>query len=347
MIAGLLRRVAPTHFAVSYKQQLDGSFNLYEARRGRGKSYAMAHWARVAVRANRPVYANFWLSRHFLAYIHLQAGHSPNLAAALEWTARNVHQVESWDEVMVAYNALILLDEVNRLFDSQDLAKDVKAPKVVFEWLQQSRKHGNTIVFAAQSMDWLSPRVRQLFDRLWRAKKVLDKRGRIQEFYAYGSDPWAKGLGAAAQREADFKMRLPFDESIYRLYNTLEIIKAFDNHSRWERFSDVEAHMLAAGLKPAPAPVIERPPLPDWWDAARVAAHSDRQGASTGASASLALGPPLPPEPLPPVRFFATVPNRKRAPSLARESTHGTGNRPPLPDDPTTTGLKVVSSEAT
>jgi hypothetical protein len=300
MIGGLLKRVAPAHFAEPYKQKLDGTFNLYEARRGRGKSYAMAAWARQAVRAGRPVYANFWLSHHFLAYDYLRAGRARSLDEALIWVVANVHQVSSWDEIMLGYESLILLDEVNRLFDSQDLAKDSKAPKVVFEWLQQSRKHGNTLVFAAQSMDWLTPRVRQLFDRLWRAKKVLDKRGRIVEFYAYGSDPWAKGLGASAVRDADFKMRLPFDESIYRIYNTLEIIKAFDVVSRFARFSDVEAYMLDLGLKPsAPVPLAFLP-LPEWWDGGRVAARSERQRASTDARTLLPplFGAPLPPEPL-------------------------------------------------
>jgi hypothetical protein len=309
MIAGLLKRVAPTHFAAKYSQSLDGSFNLYEARRGRGKSYAMAAWARVAVRANRPVLANFWLSQQFLAYEHLKAGHSKNLTEAMNWCALNVRQVSSWDEVITAYDCLILLDEVNRLFDMTDTSKDVKAPRVVFEWLQQSRKHKNTLVFAAQSMDWLTPRVRQLFDRLWRAKKELDKKGRITRFYAYGSDPWAKGLGASAVRDADFIMSLPFDERIYRLYNTLEIIAAFDPKSAFERFYDVESHMLEHGLKARPATPRPRLDLPEWWEdrttrtTRSFSDEEDEEDLPNISDRVLALfGAPLPPEPLPLVR---------------------------------------------
>lgn len=281
MFANFFKRVAPTHFATPYKQQLDGTFNLYEARRGRGKSYAMAAWAMVAVRKNRPIIANFSLNHYWFAYEHLRCGHSKNLDAALDWCQRNIILAESWDDILVGYDCLILLDEVNRVFDAQDLSKDVKAPKVVFEWLQQSRKHQNTIVFAAQSMDWLTPRVKQLFDRLWRAKKEVDKKGRIKGFWAYGGDPWAKGLSAQTQRDADWKMFLPFDPKITRLYDTLEIIRALPPESTYGTFKQVEQFMLDAGIKPPPAPPYRRLELPDWWDVRRRRRATDRREVST------------------------------------------------------------------
>ena len=309
MLGNFFKRLAPTHFAERYQQKLDGTFNLYEARRGRGKSYAMAAWARVAVRNNRPVLANFWLSHDFLAYEHLKAGHSKNLSDAMLWCQLNVRQVSAWDEVIIAYDCLILLDEANRLFDMTDTSKDVKAPRVVFEWLQQSRKHDNTLVFAAQSMDWLTPRVRQLFDRLWRAKKEMGKKGQITRFYAYGSDPWAKGLGASAVRDADFLMSLPFDERIYRLYRTKEIIAAFEPKSRFERFYDVEAYMIEHGLKPKVPLPRPRLDLPEWWEdrttrtTRSVSDEEDEEDVPTISDRVLALfGPPLPADPLPPVR---------------------------------------------
>jgi hypothetical protein len=198
---------------------------------------------------------------------------------------------------------------VNRLFDMTDTSKDVKAPRVVFEWLQQSRKHKNTLVFAAQSMDWLTPRVRQLFDRLWRAKKEIGKKGQITRFYAYGSDPWAKGLGATAVRDADYLMSLPFDKTIYRLYNTLEIIAAFEPKSRFERFYDVESYMLEHGLKPAPVVPRPRPDLPEWWEVTTttttrsVSDEKEEEEERPLSDRVLALfGAPLPPEPLPPLR---------------------------------------------
>lgn len=268
MLAALLKKSSPTHFATPYKLGHDKTFHLLEARRGRGKSFSMAYWALQVARQKVPVVANFHLDHYWLSVELLRFGTFARLQDALDWCAQNVRFVNSWDEIMLAHDCLVLLDEVNRLFDSQDRSKEDKAPKVVFEWLQLSRRNKITLVFAAQSMDWLTPRVRQLFDLLWRAKKEMG-RGRqsaqIKRFWLYGADPWSKGLSEDPSRGADYKAVIPFDKRIYSLYDTLERIIAIPNESKFSRFWDVYQHQLETGIIPRPAPGRAVPELPEWW----------------------------------------------------------------------------------
>lgn len=261
MIGNLLKKMAPTHFAEPYKLGHDKTFHLLEARRGRGKSFTMSYWALQAARQGVPVIANFHLNHYWMAFELCRSGKFASLDDALLWCAENVRFTNSWDEIMLAYDSLVLLDEVNRLFDSQDRSKDDRAPKVVFEWLQLSRRNRITLVFAAQSMDWLTPRVRQLFDLLWRAKKEMCKgrhRLTIKQFWLYGADPWSKGLSQDAARGADFKVTVPFDKRIFRLYDTYERIIAIPNDTRFERFWDVYQHQIETGIIPPAAPPVPR-----------------------------------------------------------------------------------------
>lgn len=251
--ANLLKKSSPTHFAAQYKLGHDKTFHLLEARRGRGKSFTMAYWCLCAARQKVGTVANFHIDHYWLSFRLVKEKVWPTMQAALNWCATNIRYVCTWDEIMLAYDCLVLIDEVNRLFDSTYRSKDDSVPKVVFEWLQLSRRNLITLVFAAQSLDWLNARVRQLFDLLWRAKKEMNKKGQIQRFWLYGADPWAKGLSADTQRGADFKVTIPFDKAIFRLYDTLERIIAVPNESRFERFYDIYQHQLACGIVPRPS----------------------------------------------------------------------------------------------
>lgn len=252
MLSGLLKKAAPTHFAQTYSLGHDEAFHLLEARRGRGKSFSMTFWALQCCKKRIPVVANFHLNKKFLSYELLKAGTFKTLDEADEWLEKNVKFAESWDDIMTSYDCLILVDEVNRLFDAQDRSKEDRAPRVVFEWLQLSRRNRITLVFAAQSMDWLTPRVRQLFDYLWRAKKEVNKRGKILRFWLYGCDPWARGLSADVSRGADFKAVVPFHSSIFRLYDTRERIRALENRSQFQTFWELYQFQLSAGIVPPP-----------------------------------------------------------------------------------------------
>mgnify|MGYP000604351432 CR=1 FL=1 len=257
MIGNLLKRAAPTHFATPYKLGHDKTFHLLEARRGRGKSYTMSVWALECAKKKVGTVANFHLNIYWIAHELMRAGIWDNHDECLAWCEKNIRYVDTWDEIMLAYDCLVLVDEVNRLFDSQFRSKEDSVPKVVFEWLQLSRRNKITLVFAAQSMDWLNTRVRQLFDLLWRAKKEMG-RGRksleIERFWLYGADPWSKGLNDNAQRNADYKVMIPFRKEYFRLYDTLERIIAIPNQSNYERFYDVYQHQIQLGLIPPTAP---------------------------------------------------------------------------------------------
>lgn len=263
VIANWLKKSVPTHFATKYSLGHDRTFHLLEARRGRGKSYTMAYWSLQAAKKKVGTVANFHLDHHWMALQLVQAGVWPSLDEALSWCAANIRYASTWDEIMLAYDCLVLVDEVNRLFDSQDRSKEDRVPRVVLEWLQLSRRNLITLVFAAQSLDWLNNRVRQLFDMLWRAKKEMGtgkRQGQILRFWLYGADPWAKGLSADVSRGADFKVTIPFDPSIFRLYNTLERIMAIPNESRFEKFFDIYQEQLRLGIVPAaPLPAPGRP----------------------------------------------------------------------------------------
>lgn len=274
MIGTLLKRTAPTHFAQPYTLEHDGNFHLLEARRGRGKSYTMAYWALQAARQKIGTCSNFHINHWHMALRLVSEAIWPSLDDAYNWCVDNIRYIDNWDDVMTAYDCLILLDEVNRLFDAKD-SKEDRVPRVVFEWLQLSRRNKITLVFAAQSMDWLNVRVRQLFDNLWRAKKELHTRGKlrgqIKQFWLYGADPWANGLNAEVIRNADYKARILFDPRIYRLYDTVERIQALDNVSQFSRFSDVYQYQQAVGIvPPPPAPVRRSPSWSEYealWDA--------------------------------------------------------------------------------
>lgn len=257
MIGNLLKRSAPTHFATPYKLGHDKTFHLLEARRGRGKSYTMSVWALECAKKGVGTVANFHLNHYWIAHELMRAGIWKNHDECLDWCEKNIRYVDTWDQIMLAYDCLVLVDEVNRLFDSQFRSKEDAVPKVVFEWLQLSRRNKITLVFAAQSMDWLNTRVRQLFDLLWRAKKEMG-RGRksleIERFWLYGADPWSKGLNDNAQRNADYKVMIPFRKEYFRLYDTLERIIAIPNQSKYERFYDVYQHQIELGLIPVTAP---------------------------------------------------------------------------------------------
>lgn len=265
MIGNLLKRAAPTHFAAPYKLGHDKTFHLLEARRGRGKSYSMAVWALECAKQRVGTVANFHLNHYWIAHELMKAGVWHDHDDCLAWCEQNIRYVDTWDQIMLAYDCLVLVDEVNRLFDSQFRSKEDSVPKVVFEWLQLSRRNKITLVFAAQSMDWLNTRVRQLFDLLWRAKKEMGtgrKSQSIQRFWLYGADPWSKGLNNDAQRNADYKVVINFRKEYFRLYDTLERIVAIPNESNFARFYDVYQHQIELGLIP---PMTPPPPRSLAW----------------------------------------------------------------------------------
>ena len=238
MLAGIFKSVAPGHFAEVYKPSHDGRFHLYEARRGRGKSYTLTFWALEALAKGVPVVLNYELDLRYCAYELLRRGKYTNLVETYEFLGKNVKFLRCWDDVFLSYDCLVILDEVNRTFNGASGRND--APQIAYEWLQQSRKFKQTIIFAAQGFDWLPPKVRQLADVLWRARREDDPkqiaRGKRVplRFYSYGGDPWAQGLGKAAQREADYKFQVPFQMRIASCYKSFAPVGGLDDEPSYK-----------------------------------------------------------------------------------------------------------------
>lgn len=261
MIGGLLRKAMPTTFAERRTLRHDGELHLLEARRGRGKSYGLTSWARAAVLQRVPVVANFGLDRYRLAVQAYMAGAFPDLGSAMVWTAANVRIIDSWDGLVRTHHSLLLIDEVSRVFDSRHRT----APPVAFEYFQQSRKLGMTIVLASQSFDWLDVRIRQLADVLWLVRKEDEKRPKGSKapavpraFYWYGLDPWAAGLSESVLRDrADFLVTLPFIRDVATLYNTHEVIRTLGGALSYETMGDLTQYFLDVGAIRNPFHAVE------------------------------------------------------------------------------------------
>lgn len=242
MLMGYLRKLMPHLAAERVQPGHNGMLQLLEARRGRGKSYTLMWFARAAVDARVPVYANFGVDRYRLALQSYMRGCWRSPGEAFEWVARNVHYVSLWDQVLVAEDSVILLDEASRIFDSRQRGK---VPAVALEWLQQSRKLKLTIVLASQSFDWLDVRVRQLADTLWLTRKETDKRtGLPTTFHSYGLDPWAEGLTEVVIRNnAHSVMSIPFDLNTAQLYDSWQIIAMLSGVPSWETMGELADHL--------------------------------------------------------------------------------------------------------
>ncbi len=243
----MFRKLVPTIAAQPRPLSHDGYLHLLEARRGRGKSYVMTDLVKDCVLKRIPVRTNFALHRYRLAVQASMAGSFSNVGEAMAWVQENVVLASSWDDVLTAYDSVILLDEASRLFDSRSRS----APPVALEWLQQSRKLRLTIVFASQSFDWLDVRVRQLADVLWmvrkEAKRIAGKEV-PQRFWGYGLDPFVRGLTESVVRDrADYRWSVPFVLSTAQLYDSWELIRILEGTPSWESMGELADWHAAQG----------------------------------------------------------------------------------------------------
>lgn len=260
---------APTHHAEAYWPCHDKTLNVVEARRGRGKSYGAVkiavEWLKERmgdIRAGRApharVYTNIRFDRRRLALVLCLYGICKSHEEALAVFNERIVYCESWDELLVAYDSLILMDEANRnlnIYDSQKASQSLML--TVHDWLQQTRKHKLTMYYLVQDLAWLKPQVLALCDRLWRAKRVRIKGTQnVKAFPWYGGDPFSKGKDQGVSRGVDFKMRFPFDVRLARCYDTLQAVRTWGLETRFHSFGELADYMLLHDLKPKPAPTI-------------------------------------------------------------------------------------------
>lgn len=271
-----------THAAEKYWPTHDGTLNVVEARRGRGKTYGTVmiavEWLRERLPAFRAgtaefsrVYTNIRFNRRRLALLLCLYGICTSHTEALEIVDTRIVYCDSWDEMLIAYDSLILMDEANRNLNVYDSAKGSQELMLtVHDWLQQTRKHKLTMYYLVQDLDWLKPQLISLCDRLWRAKRVRIKgTNKVKYFPWYGGDPFAKGKGEAVVRRADFKMKFIFDLKLAQVYDTLQAVRTWKQETRFKSFGELEDYMLAHKLKPIPSPTIKdaliHTEMIEWW----------------------------------------------------------------------------------
>jgi hypothetical protein len=307
----LFRNSAPVHVAEKYRVAHDETLNLVEARRGRGKSYGavkiaalwlLERWDDIlsGVKAWIKVYSNIKFHLRRMAYVLLKMGVPGTLQEVWGVLKERVVYVNAWDQLLTAYDSLVLVDEANRNLNQMDMSKAAQQHMmVVHDWLQQTRKHALTLWFFVQDISWIKSAVLALTDRLWRAKRVRKKgTAQVRYFPWYGGDPFSKGKGAEISRRADFKMRFDFDLWTARCYDTRQAVSTLKQESQFGTFEEISDYMYARGLKPAATPERPDPMTLDeersWFDA-WVSAAPAAPPAPSGGGGSAGVGVPVVP----------------------------------------------------
>jgi hypothetical protein len=282
----VLKGVFPTYGAQSYTLGHDKLLHVLEGRRGKGKSYTVADLVyRMAAQRVRIVTNVGSTDFYRLALLLVRDGHFRSLAEALEWFSSNVTLARSWDDVLLAYDSVIIFDEATRLFDARK-GMGAGVPTLMFEWLRQSRKVRCTVYFIAQSMEWLDVRIRQLVDMFWQVRKEVGRDGaRAPDgtplpvgFWLYGLDPGGVGRVDEVNRHvADFISRVPFRLRIAQSYHSWELIAEIAGAPTVDTMSDIRrlheeggrsfgvdsVELLAEHCRRLSAPAAAGSPAPD------------------------------------------------------------------------------------
>ncbi len=265
ILKSLFGKMAPTHHAEVYHVRHDGTYNLVEARRGRGKTFGgvtvgfnwLAHRMpdMLAGKAPHAKWAtNIKIDPLRLAYELCFHGHMTSIFDAQDFVAERYVFLRDWDKLLELYDSLIIGDEWNRNANVYENDKDSqKMMLIVHDHAQQTRKHKLLQYYLFQHADWIKPQLKALADRLWRARVVYKKpkaKRQPNYFWWYGSDPWGNGQGSEIVRRADFKMRLPFVLRLARLYDTHQAVETFAKSAKHSTFGELSDYMAANRLKP-------------------------------------------------------------------------------------------------
>jgi hypothetical protein len=251
----LLRRWFPTAEARPYELGHDGLMHALEGRRGRGKSYALARLMLLMAREKVPMVTNaasidyyrmgLWLARH---------GHFPGLYEALVWLEANVTVARTWDDILGAFDSVVIFDEATRLFDARR-SLGVQAPAVLFEWFKQSRKVRCTTYFVAHAIPWLDIRIQQNLDVVWLVRKEAVKGRKAPDgtplparFHLYGLNPGGVGKVEHMLRTvADLRCSYPFRVEVARMFHSWELVQEISGTPSWGDMEGIKRHHLEAG----------------------------------------------------------------------------------------------------
>ena len=263
MIHRFFQKIMPTVGAVKYNWKHDGLIHCMEARRGKGKSYCLTHLTRWAISERLRIVTNADSINYYRLAIQLcMQGSFDSLPECLDWMARNITFARHWDDILLAHDCVIILDEATRLFDGRSGFSEHRTPPVIFDWFHQSRKVRVTVWLATHNLLWLDNRVTSVLDLFWMVKKISHRKLRAPDgtrlpisFHLYGNDAGGAGkVKDVARHRADFKMSIPFIRRIAEIYDSWEIIKLISGKPAFPTMTQLQAHLVELGvINPADA----------------------------------------------------------------------------------------------
>lgn len=258
-ITAAFRAWFPTMGAQRHRLHHDLLLHALEGRRGRGKSYVMTELTLDLLRHRRPIVTNTRsVDWYRLALILVREGNAATVTEVLDWVATNVKVATTWNDILEAYDCVVILDEATRLFDARK-GMGVTVPSIVYEWFKQSRKVRVTTYLVTHSIEWLDPRLRQNLDLFWQVRKVLPKRPKAfapdgspvpTAIYLYGLDPGGVGRVDAVNRlVADWIAEYRFDVRVARSYHSWELLQEVGGEPKYSVMAEIAAFHAVQGRR--------------------------------------------------------------------------------------------------
>jgi hypothetical protein len=251
----IARKWFPTAGARRYDLGHDGLMHAIEGRRGRGKSYAMARLVLLMAAQRTPVVTNVGSLDFYRMALWLARNKKfANLYDALTWFHANVTIAKTWDDVLGAYDSVVIFDEATRLFDARR-SLSVQAPSILFEWFKQSRKVRCTTYFVAHAIGWLDVRIQENLDLVWLVRKESDKKKKAPDgtqapvrFRMYGLNPGGVGKVKEMERDhADVMTSFPFRVEVARMYHSWELVQEIVGTPSWNLMDEIKRHHVSKG----------------------------------------------------------------------------------------------------
>jgi len=252
VLKSILLKLFPHLAAPAAPLRADGKMHLFEGRRGRGKTYTMTALTKQFISEKRRVYTNVRSLDYYRMAVQLtQEKHFPSLVAALRFMAENVKFVRTWNDVVEAFDGVLMLDEASRMFHSHR-GQGLQVPAIVYEWFRQSRHFKMTIILATQDFNWIDNKLASLVDVFWLVKKEVDKEGNPVRFWLYGQDSGGAGsFRDIERRKPDRKASYPALSRIYPLYDTHEVVEDISPACSYSNMQDISRYYRAMGyIKP-------------------------------------------------------------------------------------------------
>ena len=251
----LLKGFFPTAGAARYQLGHDSLLHVIEARRGRGKSYAMMAVILDALEAGTSVVTNTTAMDYYRCAVELcRRGRFRLVADALLYLHEKVTIARRWDDFFQAYDSLVVFDECIRHFDARP-GMAAKPPSLFYEWARQTRKLQCTVYFVVHSLEWLDKRLSQLVDVHWFVRKESIKGETAPDgtpfprrFWLYGNDPGGVGKVEQVNRNsADLVATLPFDVRIARCYESRGLIREMAEETAFASVAAIREYHVELG----------------------------------------------------------------------------------------------------